>query len=65
MGAEITEGGQEDFEKCCEFFNQMTLQANDEEKGLGDEEAAEIDDFIGRYENSAQITQILWQLYYL
>ena len=52
MGAEVTAGGAEAFEKCCVFFAEKAEQADE----LGDKEAEEIDDFISRYENSAAIT---------
>jgi hypothetical protein len=63
LGAEVTKGGLAEFQKCCQFFSQKADKTDD--LGLGDQDAAEIDEFIGRYENSAQITQVLWQLYYL
>jgi len=61
MGAEVTPGGEEAFEQCCTFFAEKAEQADE----LGDREAEEIDEFISRYDNSAQITQVLWQLYFL
>lgn len=63
-GTEVTPGGKVDFEACIAFFDEKAEQAQNEE-GLGDKEAEEIDYFISRYENSAAITQVLWQLYFL
>lgn len=61
MGADLTPEGANGFQKCCDFFEQKVEQTEE----LGDSEAHDIDEFISKYENSAQITQILWQLYYL
>lgn len=61
MGAEVTPGGKQAFEDCCSFFAAKAEQADE----LGDKEAEEIDEFISRYDNSPQITQVLWQLYFL
>ena len=61
MGAEVTPGGADAFEKCCTFFVQKAEQADE----LGDSEAEEIDEFISKYDNAAAITQVLWQLYFL
>ena len=52
MGAEITPEGAIGFEKCCSFFELKVEQTEE----LGDTEAHDIDEFISRYENSAQIT---------
>ena len=60
MGAEVTPGGAEAFDKCRKFFAEKA-----EHDELGDEEAEEIDEFISRYDNAAAITQVLWQLYFL
>lgn len=49
------------FSDCCQFFAKMAAQAD----SFGDQEAQEIQDFIGKYENSAQISQILYSQYYL
>jgi hypothetical protein len=49
MGAEVTPGGQEEFDQCFSFFTQKANQAEE----LGDKEAQEIEQFIGNYENSA------------
>ena len=49
MGADVTPGGQPEFEQCCSFFTQKANQADE----LGDKEAQEIEQFIGKYENSA------------
>lgn len=56
MGADITPEGAVGFEKCCSFFEHKVEQTEE----LGDSEAHDIDQFISKYENSAQITQILW-----
>ena len=61
MGADVTPGGAEAFDQCCVFFAEKAEQADE----LGDKEAEEIDQFISRYDNSAAITQVLWQLYFL
>ena len=52
VGAEVTPGGTDAFEKCCKFFAEKAEQADE----LGDQEAEEIDDFISKYDNSAAIT---------
>ena len=62
-GAEITPGGEAAFQECCDFFIEKAQKTDD--TGLGDEEAEEIEQFISKYENAPQITQVLWQLYYL
>ena len=56
MGAEVTPGGADAFEKCRTFFAEKAEQADE----LGDSEAEEIDEFISKYDNSAIITQVLW-----
>lgn len=50
-----------DFMQCYNFFVSKAQQADE----FGDEQANEIEEFVQRYDNSAQITQLLWQLYYL
>ena len=62
-GAEITPGGQQAFQECCDFFTAKAERTDD--AGLGDADAEEIEQFISKHENAPQITQVLWQLYYL
>lgn len=53
----------DEFKVCVQFFESKANAQNDD--GLGEREAEEIDQFISKYENSAAITQVLWQLYFL
>lgn len=46
-----------------DFFNgHVNLDSDDV---FSDQSSLEIEKFIRKYENSAQITQILWQIFYL
>lgn len=47
-----------DFKQCMDFFNgHVNLDSDDV---FSDQSSFEIEKFIRKYENSAQITQILW-----
>jgi hypothetical protein len=51
------------FKQCIEFFTErVNLESDDL---LSDQQGLEIERFIKKYDNSAQITQILWQIFYL